>query len=192
VYEYSGIDAGAHAGSETDGKASAESYSKGYTGATGSACDCLDSWTNAKGAVQVKTETDGNAWITANARLTSDGRIVIGNQMGAKSVINTSATAMHNSNSAGTATADGSTEANASDSCKDEWVETGILDGDGDTIVNPFNLMSASIYFGSLYANANPLGFEEIDSDIYINTIGPIENLGYSFAEAIAMIPAPP
>jgi hypothetical protein len=194
VEEYSEIWSYSDVGSETDGKASAESSSKGYTGATGSACDCLDSWTNAKGAVEVKTETDGDAWITADARLTSDGWIVIGDQMRANSVINTSATAMHNSNSAGTATADGSTEANASDSCAGctgEWVETGILDGDGDTVVNPFDVMNTWAFAGFAYANAEPTGFEAIVVDFDINTLGPIENVAYSSIDAIAMIPAP-
>ena len=123
--------------------------------------------------------------------MTSDGWIVIGNEMGAKSVINTSATAMHNSNSAGTATADGSTEAGASDSCTGEWVGTGILDGDGDTIVNPFNWMYTNAYAGFAYAHAIPVGFATIDLNFDINTLGPIENWGYSSTEAIAMIPAP-
>ena len=189
VYEHSSINAGAQAGSNTDGKASAESSFKGYTGAAGSACDCLDSRTNANGAVAVKTETDGDAWITAYARLTSDGWIVIGKQMGANSVIRTGANAMHNSNSAGTATADGSTEAGASDSCTGEWVGTGILDGEGDTIVNPFNWMYTNAYAGFAYANAIPTGFEAIDFDVYIDTTGP--NEAYSSIDAIAMIPAP-
>ncbi|NAT10895.1 hypothetical protein C4E22_05035 [ANME-1 cluster archaeon AG-394-G06] len=188
VHEYSSIDAGAHAGS-VDCKASAESSAKGYTDATGSACDCADSWTNAKGAVQVKTESVDDAWITAYARLTSDGWIVIGKEMGANSVIHTGATAMHNSNSAGTATADGSTEAGASDSCAGEWVGTGIIDGEGDTIVNPFDWMSTTTYAGSAYANAIPDGFEAINFVVYIDTSGP--NDAFSFTEAIAMIPAP-
>jgi hypothetical protein len=190
VYEFSEIWTRSHANSGTDGIASTESSSKGYTDAAGSACDCADSWTNAKGAVEVKTETDGDAWITAYARLTSDGWIVIGKQMSANSVIDTGATAMHNSSSAGTATADGSTEAGASDSCTDEQVETGILDGEGETLVNPFDVMNTNTYAGFAYATAIPTGFEAIDFDVHIDTTGPIENEAFSFTEAIAMIPA--
>ena len=189
VYEFSEIWTRSHANSDTDGKASAESSFNGYTGAAGSACDCLDSRTNAKGAVEVNTETDGDAWISTYARLTSDGWIVIGKEMGANSVIHTGATAMHNSNSAGTATADGSTEAGASDSCTGEWVGTGILDGEGETIVNPFDVMSTSTNAGSAYANAKPDGFEAINFVVYIDTTGP--NEAYSFTEAIARIPVP-
>jgi hypothetical protein len=189
VYEGSYIAGRSKAGSDTDGKASAESSSNGYTGATGSACDCLDSRTNAKGTVEVKTETDGDAWISTYARLTADGWIVIGKEMGANSVIHTGATAMHNSNSAGTATADGSTEAGASDSCTGEWVGTGILDGEGKTIVNPFDLMETSTYAGFAYANAKPDGFEAINFVVYIDTTGP--NEAFSLTEAIARISAP-
>jgi hypothetical protein len=190
VYEESEIYTRSYANSGTGGKASAMSYSKGYTGAAGSACDCLDSWTNARGAVQVNAESNGDAWLSTNAMLTSDGRIIIGNQMNAYSVIHTGATAMHDSNSEGTATTDGSTEAGASDSCTGEWVGTGILDGDGETDVNRFNVMNTNTYAGFAYANATPDGFEAIDFDVSINTIGPT-NEAFSYTEAIAMILAP-
>jgi hypothetical protein len=189
VEEESSIEGRSEAGSDTDGGASAESASIGYTGAAGSACDCVDSWTKAKGAVEVKTETDGDAWISAFARLTSEGWIDIGIQMGANSVINTSATAQHDSNSEGTATADGSTKAGASNSCTGERVETGILYGEGETVVNPFDVMNTNTYAGFAYANAIPSGFEDIDFDVYIDTTGP--NEAFSFTDAIAIIPAP-
>ncbi|NQE53719.1 hypothetical protein C5S29_09005, partial [ANME-1 cluster archaeon GoMg3.2] len=131
-----------------------------------------------------------NAWISTYARLTSDGWIVIGKDMGANSVIVTGATAMHNSDSAGEANAEGTTYADANNFCTDEWVSTGVDDGVGVTIVFPFDVMGTMTYAGFAWANANPTGFEEVNLTAYIDTNGPT-NVAFSWTNATAITPAP-
>jgi hypothetical protein len=188
VAEQSSIYVGSYAESKHRGEAVAISAAEGYTDAYGGACGCLYSDTDAEGTVDATAWSADNAWISTYARLTSDGRIVIGKDMAANSVIVTGATAMHNSNSAGEANAEGFTGAYAENWCTGEWVSTGIEDGVGVTIVNPFNVMGTGTYAGFAYAYANPIGFEEVNQTIDIDTSG-LTNVAYSWTEAIATTP---
>ena len=192
VHEDSRISAGSRGWSDTGGETSAKSSSEGFAIAIGEdVCTGIFSGAYAEGAAEVKTETVDNAKISAYARLISEG-LVIGDNVYVESEIRTGARAWNDSNAEGKATIDCIGSEAIAFNPIGEWAETGILEGEGETVVKPFNEVYTWTFVEDAYAIAHPIintGSEDIKQKVYIDTSGPIDV--YSFTRATASIETP-